>query len=144
MITVSCEKKLDVEKCSALFMEDITPPSLLKEVDIEKYAQKLSELALFVIARDEGNIIGFAAYYLNHRNSTVFISLISVHKHYRHQGIGKRLVECLINSYSSEYKFIDLEVDKKNEDGQMFYKTMSFHIIEHRNAKFLLRRIMNK
>ena len=62
---------------------------------------------------------------------------IVVKKKYRHQGIGQKLLNELINlSKQTNLNVINLEVNYKNENAINLYKKLGFKII--RNKKKLL------
>lgn len=139
-MSVVFEHRLDIEQCKLLLSELYTPSYLLREVNIALYAQKLSEKAHFLLMKKDDMTIGFIAYYLNRESSIIYITLITVHRDFRHQGVGRIMMQSLINEYKQEFNYIDLEVEKTNKFGQLFYKSEQFVLLEQRKEKFLLRR----
>ena len=60
-------EKLSYQQVFDLFIKynDNFVPRLSDDVDIENYSKKVSDNALFAVYKNEDNIIGFVAYYLN-------------------------------------------------------------------------------
>lgn len=107
-------------------------------LNFEAYSRKLSNYARFVIAEDEGEQIGFIAYYLNIEGGFVYIPQIVVHKAGRHKGVGHAMLEALYNSLKDNYILIRLEVLKANGNARTFYSREGFLLIEAHNDRLLL------
>lgn len=138
-MNISLDKKLSIEECIFLLGVEFTPDELYNRVDINQYACKLSEKALFLLVEDNvGNRQGFIAYYLNQEEAFVFITRIAVSEHCRHQGIGRFLIDKLSEAYSDTYDSIVLEVEKTNESARRFYQSLGFLLKEDRQTKLLL------
>lgn len=137
---ISYEQKLSQQECLELFGEEFTPDELYSRVDVNQYAQKLSEKAFFLIVSDNQSVQGFTAYYLNTDDSFLFITRIAVSDHCRHQGIGRKMVNALSTYYQGTYAAIELEVEKTNETAMMFYQSIGFYTKEDRNHKLLMRK----
>ena len=138
-MNITFDNRLSMEECSFLLGEEFTPDELYSRVDIKQYANKLSEMAHFLLAEDDaGNCQGFIAYYLNKEEAFVFITRIAVNENYRHQGIGRIMIEKLSDAYSENYDAIELEVEKTNCSAFKFYQTIGFQLKEDRQTKFLM------
>lgn len=137
------EARLPIDDCLSLLGENFTPDELYSRVDIRQYAQKLSEKAFFLIVDKNGIQQGFIAYYLNAEQSLVFITRIAVNEFFRHQGIGRQMIDALSNYYSNSFEAIELEVERTNEVARRFYHNMGFCIKENRETKILMRRELN-
>lgn len=142
-MNMSFENHLSIEECKYLLGEEFTPDELYSRVDITQYAQKISEKAFFLLDKDGNKTRGFIAYYLNNESSFIFITRIAVSSNFRHQGIGRKMIDTLSNHYSREYKAIELEVEKTNDVAMKFYHSMGFDVIDDRETKFLMCRELN-
>lgn len=106
---------------------------MLSKIDSESYAKKLSKFANFLICSDNGEDIGFIAYYENNVRNELYITLIAVKQGLQHQGIGSELLYQLESKYKdSSINSIELEVDKTNTNAHKFYLNHGFKEIEDR------------
>lgn len=115
-------------------------PVISKQVEIESYAQKLSQNAYFVLAFDDenNNLLGFIAYYLNLAERFAFIPFIGVKPIGQNCGIGRLMINKLASSFGMIFNSIRLEVRKVNEKAFRFYLRNGFEIVEDRGEKWLL------
>ncbi len=66
-------------------------------VDLETYAKKLSENALYFALYDKEELVGFCASYFNDDISKVgYVSIISIAVGYRGLGLGGELIDHII------------------------------------------------
>lgn len=105
-------------------------------------ARKFLEYAYFEVAMSNNNTCcGFVAYYANdYFTLNAFVSMIVVKKEFQKLGIGKRLLEQVINR--SKYfglKSLSLKVDKTNENAINFYINRGFQIVEDRDASYIMK-----
>lgn len=142
-MNISFEARLPIEDCLFLLGETFTPDELYSRVVIFQYAKKLSEKAFFLIVDDNGARQGFIAYYLNEELSFIFITRIAVNELFRHQGLGRKMIEALSNHYSNRFEAIELEVEKTNIIAKNFYLNLGFKTKEDRETKLLMRKELN-
>ena len=121
---------------------DFNPP-LSSVLDIDKYAQKLSEFANFLLLEDKEQIYGCIAYYLNEEGRFVYISHYWIDAGIQRQGYGERMLQELRSLYKERYQEVRLEVAKKNP-ALFFYLREGFSMVEDRIDKFLVSLSLNK
>ena len=94
-------------------------------------ASKYEKNGIFILAKEHGNITGYAAIYCNDKDGrTAFLSTIVIRKAYQGKGIGRSLIEEAVKySKQSEMKKLRLQVSAKNEKAIRFYKKIGFSII---------------
>ena len=119
--------------------EKFCPPKWTKE-RLDKYAEKLSTNAHWILLENDGYKKGFVAYYLNENNKFIFISIIAVKKTYRGQGLGKWLMANVVELISDKFNIISLEVSKDNISAKKLYESFGFEIVEDRGQKVLMNR----
>ena len=108
--------------------------------DVAVYAQKLLDLAEFIICADRGAIQGFIAFYCNDLNSKMaFISFVLVTPEARGQGLARSLVQFVLSRAKSRgFTRCRLEVATKNEAAFALYRQMGFSPLEERAGKYLM------
>lgn len=75
------------------------------------------------VAADNNRIVGFISF--NKKNTTLTIDLLMVHKSYRNQKLGKRLLETALNSFTDIHSCTLLVLDK-NIAARRFYESYGF------------------
>ena len=91
--------------------------------------QQLYEMGIgFLVAEDEGYVIGYVMFWIKYENQGHIIS-IAVDKNYRRQGAGTQLLIKAISILSLlSIDSIYLEVNENNHAAVEFYKKFSFKI----------------
>jgi ribosomal-protein-alanine N-acetyltransferase len=83
----------------------------------------------FLVAKLSGEIVGYAIGEKN-KDSGLIIS-VAVKKEWRKRGIGRKLVEKLLENFKKEgMKIVFLHVREENRDAINFYQALGFKIIE--------------
>ena len=83
----------------------------------------------FLVAKINKEIVGYAIGEKN-ENSGLIIS-VAVKKEWRRRGIGKKLIEKLLENFKKEgIKKIFLHVREENKEAINFYQALGFRIIE--------------
>ncbi|MBS7360683.1 MAG: ribosomal protein S18-alanine N-acetyltransferase, partial [Oscillospiraceae bacterium] len=85
----------------------------------------------FFVAQNNGEVLG----YIGAHNvlGEVYITNIAIFPEFKRQGIGKKLIETLLNSVKEENaEFVTLEVRKSNESAIGLYKKMGFKVVGER------------
>lgn len=140
-------KKLSEEEALSLLIKaenSFTPPlSHNIPYTLQEYADKLSNNALFVLCYDNGEIIGFTAFYINIDGKFVYIPQIWVSDQYQRKGIGSLMVDNVINSLPTEIEFIRLEVRINNEKAYSFYLKGGYSVINEKNGRLLMEKKIN-
>ena len=121
-----------IEYFQSLDQEYLT--QLLKEVNLNEYAEKLVERANKIILRDGSKIVASLFYYENQER--IFISHLSVCKSAERQGLGKKVLELLRSNVTD--RAITLEVDTNNSKAQKFYEIMGFKEVLKTPEKLVL------
>ena len=116
--------------------KDFYPPSSL-EIDLKRWAEKLSQHGYFVLTKENNKTLGLIAYYKNDEERFIYIPLFWVNSDYQRQGIGGQMLDALIKKYSGNYNDIRLEVTKTNS-AYCFYLKKGFKKKEDRGKKFLM------
>jgi len=103
-------------------------PPLHETVDIEKYAEKIFNLAETFEAWCNGKLIGLIAAYLNDfKNKCGFITSVSVIKKFMSQGISSNLIDlCIKNAKEKKMEEVSLEVHQHNDKAIALYKKKGF------------------
>lgn len=139
MYTFNIEK-LSYQQVFDLFIKynDKFVPRLSDDVDIENYSKKVSDNALFAVYKNEDNIIGFVAYYLNLELSLVYITSVCVDFAFEGKGLAFELISKLKKKYMSSIKIMALEVRKDNLKAFNLYNKLGFIIVEDRGARWYM------
>lgn len=116
----------------------ILPPPISTYVDLELYSDKLCKYASFVVVEDNGEVIGFTAYYQNTVVKQLYIPLICVNPKYQSQGIGGKMLQSLEIMLTEGFDSIGLEVKKTNNVAYKFYTKHGFIEKEDRGEKYLM------
>jgi ribosomal-protein-alanine N-acetyltransferase len=126
-----------------LVIERFDPISLNEILEIERNAFEKKEtfpkeyfLELskkwpdgFLVAKLDREIVGYAIGEKD-KDSGLIIS-VAVKKEWRRRGIGKRLVEKLLENFKKEgMKIVFLHVREENREAINFYQALGFRIIE--------------
>lgn len=102
------------------------PTPLSAHVDIDSYAQKLSEFSDFAICRNEDEIIGMISCYTN-RPPIGYISNVCIKRQYQAQKIFSRIFHQLrINAKTQGILRFQLEVDENNNNARRIYEHFGF------------------
>jgi len=128
-----------LEKCSDVFV-----PALSGRVDISKYAAKIHKKSVTFEAWKEEVLVGLVASYFNDsRNSSAFITNVSVLREYSRQGIASALLSrCVEYARKNKIDVLILEVYKKNDLATCFYKKNEFEIYDVKENSYLMKRII--
>ena len=91
--------------------------------------QQLYEMGVgFLVAEDNGYVVGYVIFWLKYENQGHIIS-IAVDKNYRRRNVGTRLLVKAISILSLlKLDTIYLEVQENNSGAVEFYKTSGFKI----------------
>lgn len=102
--------------------------SVKNEVFISDISKKFSKFAEFYYVGELDTPKGFIAFYDNNKTTKeAFLSMIIVAKECQGQGIGKRLLNIMIETcISNGMKSIVLEVARDNENAISFYERFGF------------------
>jgi len=103
-------------------------PPLHETVDIDKYSEKIFNLAETFEAWNDGILIGLIAAYLNDfKNKCGFITSVSVIKEFMSHGISSILIDmCIKNATEKKMEEISLEVHQHNDKAIALYKKKGF------------------
>lgn len=118
-------------------------PPLSSHIDLQAYARRMSDNALFVLIKnDEGDVVAFTAYYLNQEGAFAYIPEIWVADSCQRMGLGHKMIAHLGHLAPDYVKKIRLEVRKNNEKAYHFYMKEGFVLVEDRNTKVLFEKSM--
>lgn len=112
----------------------------IEGVDIDEYLRKLMEKAEFVADHAQGRLRGLVAYYCNDVAShRAYISLVLVDPSDRGYGLGKALVNCVLEIAKRRgFATCRLEVGVRNHVAYAAYRVLGFTLVEERGNKHLL------
>jgi ribosomal protein S18 acetylase RimI-like enzyme len=128
-----------------LRMSDCFTPPLSQGVDIQEYSKKLASYANFLTCEENGQVLGFIAYYQNYAAKQIYITLICVDEKFQRSGIGAKLLERLqqvAKGSGKKYQSIGLEVNKVNSKAHCFYVKYGFVEQEDRGEKLLMEKTL--
>ena len=117
-------------------------PHLSKIVDIEAYAEKLSQFAEFSIIGSGSNILGWMAYYKNNSGKFIYITHFWVNSLCQKKGYGKYLLDKMIQEDGPGYNEVCVEIYKEDEGALVFYDKNGFKLKEDRTDRVLLSRLI--
>ena len=127
--TITIVESLPVIKSIiASFNSEFTVPLKLRVGNLDDYSEKLKNNAKFITINNDEGVIGFVAYYINSPDKIqAYISQIAVINRFRSKGIGKKLIEYVIDDIrNTGFKQIKLEVDKENKPAIQLYNRYGF------------------
>lgn len=120
-LVISVAKEIEIDDISKISINSFSDPwsrsSIKSEID--------NDNTYFVVAKQNNKIIGYASMWvmLDHCE----ISSLSTHIDFRKIGIGKKLVENLIEFAKSEdVEYISLEVRESNHNAIRLYENCGF------------------
>lgn len=113
-------------------------PPFSQSIDLETYADKLSQHAYFIVAEVESQIVGLLAYYRNDLEKELYVPYLVVDNDFQGLSIGKLMLEKLNYIHEGIYRAVVLEVVKTNFKALHFYKRNGFKEDEDRGDKFLM------
>ncbi len=121
----------DIKRVLDLFSDSLR--SLSQGNDYRKMmAKKFSNNGIVLVASIESKICDFSVAYMNDViDCNAFISMLAVLPAYRKNGIGKIMVDWIIeNAKQQGMRRVRLQVDKDNESAIKFYKRNEFVVAE--------------
>lgn len=92
---------------------------------------------LFHIKND---IVSLVVTYENTKQHFIYIPYICVHPHFQGQGIGKQIINHIIEKLPTNTHSIYLEVRKDNTHAIQLYRKLGFCNFEDRGEKYLLKK----
>lgn len=117
-------------------------PPFSQSIDLETYADKLSQHAYFIVAEVESQIVGLLAYYRNDLEKELYVPYLVVDEKWQGGAIGQGLLhELTITCYGS-YQKIGLEVNIANIGAYRFYTRNGFIEKENRGTKLLMTKLV--
>jgi len=90
---------------------------------------KRIESTLFLIAKVNERVVGFANFSDSGSENQVELTAIYLHPAYQHLGIGSALLETGLNMLGTAKK-VYVDVEKENHIGRNFYQKKGFKIVE--------------
>lgn len=111
--------------------------------DLKQLSCKYADNAKVIVILDEHREhVGFVAFYCNDDVShSAFISMIVVKKSCRHNGIGKKLLEIVLNKAKENgMQYIRLSVNQQNVQAQKFYVTQKFWVVRKDGENLVMKR----
>lgn len=112
------------------------------EERLSEYVLKLSKNAYFDLLFDNGNKVGFVAYYLNEKNKFAYITMIAVAKEFRGKCYSKILLDSFLSHLSLGIDYVSLEVSKFNISALCLYKKYCFVEVEERGEKIMMKKTL--
>ena len=100
------------------------------EIEAHKDFLTASNNAVGKVAEEDGKIQGYILYTLHEDH--FYIVSITIHPDYRMQGIGRKLIDSLIQKFSVRRREIQLICEETNEN-LLFFKTLGFKSVLVRN-----------
>lgn len=126
--------KLSFEEVRAFLLEtdDVLPRPLSTRIDIDAYAEKLSEFSEFSLCRDGESIVGMISCYTN-RPPLGYMTHACVKKQYQARKVFSKLFQQLRdNAQERGILRFQLEVDAENSHARRIYEHYGFREVEFR------------
>lgn len=113
-----------------LRLDESIIPKLSERVDLDEYAEKLSERAELFYVTSQGEDIGNCAIYLN-SGTYGYISSIAVLKEWQGLGVGNLLWNQVLEfAIEKQVRMIELMVYQDNHNARKFYKKLGFRMVK--------------
>lgn len=115
------------------------PIPLSNKIDFNQYITKVLENGNILLAVNENNqVIGCITFYNNDLiNNIAYISIVCIDKDFRHQRVGKSLLEkVVITIKNTGMKKIILYTHIENVNAINLYKSFGFKIIDNDRTPF--------
>ena len=93
------------------------------EIEAHKDFLTSSNNAVGKVAEEDGKIQGYMLYTLHEDH--FYVACITIHPDYRMQGIGRKLIDSLIQKFSIKRREIQLICEETNEN-LLFFKSLGF------------------
>ena len=116
--------------------------AFITNIDIEAYVHKLQNKAEIVTYADNGQCVGFLAFYCNSTEyESSFISLLLIAPEYRGKHIAKNLIDSVISITKSRgFSWCSLEVKKNNHAAIRLYESKGFIVHKELEQTFIMRK----
>ena len=122
------DRKLDGLKKYLFDHDKDFPIPLSNKVDLDEYIKKINKLGKSIIWLDEENIVGIVFYYDNNiKENKAFISLVSVDKNYRNQGIARKMLNTVFKQLRKKGIYLcELPTHVLNHKALNLYNSLGF------------------
>ena len=149
MLTVT--RPIEFRRCSATDEEilghlqacsDHFIPCLAERVDLNRYAEKLTQHASTYEAWSGEQLVGLVAAYLNtlQGRKIAFVSNVSVVSEFARRGIATRLLQIFHDELrKSEFACVELEVSSANERASRIYLRLGYVEVDQQGDRRLMR-----
>ena len=116
--------------------DDAYTISVINRSNFESLFKKIDSNAEFLIAKEDSEVIGYAAMYANdYESKAAFLTLLCVKSNYHRGGVGSMLINnCIDKAVSNGMETIRLEVLKKDTGAISFYKHHGFNTTDEQKA----------
>ena len=113
-------------QCDSAFTESISLRS-----DFEVYLDKIHEFGIFIAAKANNIVLGYAVMYANDKiTKEAFVTLICVKEEFQGKGIGSLLMaDCYQKAIIAGMRSMRLEVLKADSTQKNFYEKQGFRIV---------------
>jgi ribosomal-protein-alanine N-acetyltransferase len=120
-------------------------PPLSSSIDISAYTQKIVEKATIIDFLENGELIGFIAFYCNDNiNKIGYLSMLAVAKEKRGNGLAISMINSAIENLKRKgFQKFRLEVYKTNLKAVRLYEQYGFTIIQQTNHSYIMNLNLN-
>lgn len=118
-----------------------TLPSLSQSEEKRRFlAHKFYSYGKVFALYEDDTLVGFAAFYDNNAIQKVaYLSMIAVKAGYRRKGIGKIILNYVVQyAVESGMRILRLEVNKSNLNARNFYYSYGFQLFEENENSYIL------
>ena len=131
---------IHLESCDNQFV-----PRLSSKVELKEYSKKIGDKAIRFEAWDKKTLIGLVAAYRNRQEGFLYITNVSVEIKYQGKGIAKQLLySSIIFANENNLNFIELEVNKRNENAINLYKKLKFENLKENSESYFFTYKINR
>ena len=120
-------------------------PHLSSKVELNEYSKKIVDKAIRFEAWDKKALIGLVAAYCNKLEGFLYITNVSVEIKYQGVGIAKQLLHSsIVFANENNLNFIELEVNKKNQNAINLYKKLKFENLKENSESYFFTYKINR
>lgn len=131
----------DISKLLVKCDERFLMPHWSKE-KLASYCEKISKCAITDVIVINNDYVAVNSYYINYEDQFAYITIIAVDSSYRSMGLGKILLNKMLEYLTKDIKCIRLEVRANNDKAIHFYTSWGFAIVNTMNSSYIMEKTL--